>query len=96
MLAALTARGQRAVVVDWLGDSGKWRNISRHPPARIIAPEALETFLAEEPKLEMVYHLGAVSETTATDGDLVWRTNVTLSQLLWDWCAARECTHRRL
>jgi ADP-L-glycero-D-manno-heptose 6-epimerase len=88
--AELTARGHETVVVDWLGDADKWRNIAHHPPARIIAPEALEAFLAEEPKLKMVYHLGAISETTATDGDLVWRTNVTLSQLLWSWCTARD------
>jgi len=87
--AELAARGHETVVIDWLGDAGKWRNIARHPPARVIAPEALEAFLAEEPAIEMVYHLGAISETTALDGDLVWRTNVVLSQLLWDWCAAR-------
>ena len=33
-------------------------------------------------------HLGAISETTATDADLAWRTNVALSATLWDWCAA--------
>ena len=36
----------------------------------------------------MIYHLGAISETTATDGDLVWHTNVELSWRLWQWCAA--------
>ncbi len=35
----------------------------------------------------MVFHLGAISETTATDGDLVWATNVELPLLLWHWCA---------
>jgi len=88
--AELAARGHETVVVDWLGDAGKWRNVARHPPARIVAPEALDAFLAEEPKIDMVYHLGAISETTALDGDLVWRTNVILSQRLWDWCAARN------
>jgi ADP-L-glycero-D-manno-heptose 6-epimerase len=88
--AELVARGNETVVVDWLGDAGKWRNVAGHPPARIIAPEMLEAFLAEEPAIEMVYHLGAISETTALDGDLVWRTNVVLSQRLWDWCAARN------
>ncbi|MDA8251308.1 MAG: ADP-glyceromanno-heptose 6-epimerase, partial [Rhodospirillales bacterium] len=33
--------------------------------------------------------LGAISETTATDGDLTWATNVELSLRLWHWCAAR-------
>ncbi len=33
-------------------------------------------------------HLGAVSETTARDGDLVWNSNVELPRRLWEWCAA--------
>ena len=33
-------------------------------------------------------HLGAISETTATDGDLVIETNFRLSMRLLDWCAA--------
>lgn len=86
--AALTARNERVVVVDWLGDGGKWRNMLAHPPYRLVAPEALEAFLAEGPEIELVFHLGAVSETTAVDGDLVWRTNVDLSWRLWQWCAA--------
>ena len=35
----------------------------------------------------MVYHLGAISDTTATDGDAVWDTNVELSRHIWHWCA---------
>ena len=88
--AELTARGYETTIVDWLGNAGKWRNIARHPPARILSPEALDGFLADNPKVEMVYHLGAISETTALDGDLVWGTNVELSRRLWEWCAARK------
>lgn len=89
LLAALTARGQRAIVADWLDSGDKWRNIARHPPERIIAPEVLEEFLAspDARSLEAVVHLGAISETTARDGDLVWRSNVELPRRLWDWCA---------
>ncbi len=76
----LAARGLETIIVDWLGSDGKWRNIARHPPTRIIAPEELDDFLSTNPNIEMVYHLGAISETTATDGDLVWRTNVELSR----------------
>ena len=41
-------------------------------------------------KITAIVHLGAISETTATDGDLVWHNNVTLSQKLWTWCAQRR------
>jgi ADP-L-glycero-D-manno-heptose 6-epimerase len=87
--AALALRGHETVVVDWLGDSGKWRNLGKHPPNRIIQPDELDELLASHPPIEMVFHLGAVSATTATDGDLVWASNVELSLRLWNWCASR-------
>ena len=86
--AALVARGHETVVVDWLGDQGKWRNLAAHPPSQVIAPERLDAFLDAAPPLEAVIHLGAISSTTATDADLVWQTNVATSTRLWDWCAA--------
>jgi len=88
--AALARRGVESVVVDRLGHDGKWRNLARHPPAEIIRPDALDAFLATRPPVEMAFHLGAVSETTATDGDLAWDTNVALSWRLWQWCAANR------
>jgi ADP-L-glycero-D-manno-heptose 6-epimerase len=87
--AALAARGQETVVVDWLGSGGKWRNLAAHPPDRVILPEGLDAFLAADPPIEAVVHLGAISETTAVDADLTWHTNVELSLHLWDWCTAR-------
>lgn len=87
--AALVGRDTETVVVDWLGDQGKWRNLARHPPARLIPPEALDDFLDTHPPVEALVHLGAISDTTATDGDLAWATNVELPLRLWRWCAAR-------
>ena len=86
--AALRARGGRAVVVDRLGQDDRWRNLRSHPPERLLTPDELDGFLLTVPTLDAVVHLGAISETTARDGDLVWRTNVALSQELWTWCAA--------
>jgi ADP-L-glycero-D-manno-heptose 6-epimerase len=86
--AQLHARGEETIVVDWLGNEEKWRNLQLHAPSRVIAPEALDEFLSASP-VKAVFHMGAISETTATDGDLVWRSNVTLSQKLWSWCAER-------
>lgn len=87
MQQALHARGIETVVVDWLGNAGKWRNLRHHAPARIVAPEALDAWLATRPDISAVIHMGAISETMATDGDLVWRTNVDLSCRLLEWCA---------
>ncbi len=87
--AALVQRGHETVVVDWFGSDGKWRNLAKHPPARVVAPGGLRDFLDGNPPLEMVFHLGAISSTTATDADETWATNVELSRALWDWCADR-------
>jgi ADP-L-glycero-D-manno-heptose 6-epimerase len=84
---ALLARGLETVIVDRLGHEGKWRNLASNPPARLLPPEELDDFLATRPPIEMVFHLGAISETTAVDGDLTWATNVELSLMLWRWCA---------
>jgi len=81
----LTARGHDTVVVDWLGSEGKWRNVAKHPPRQIVRPGNLASFLDQSPPITTIFHLGAISETTAVDGDLVWETNVALPQRLWDW-----------
>ena len=88
--AALVARGCETVVVDRLRSNGKWRNLARHPPAQLLPPEQLDAFLATHPPLEMLFHIGAISDTTATDGDAAWAVNVALSQKLWHWCTARQ------
>ena len=85
----LARLGHETVVADSLGREGKWRNLAKHPPSRIVPPDQLDGFLASHPPLEMVFHLGAVSETTAVDGDATWATNVELSRRLWTWCTAR-------
>jgi ADP-L-glycero-D-manno-heptose 6-epimerase len=86
----LDAAGQEVLISDWLGTGDKWRNLRHHPPSAIIPPEALDDYLAHDMKITAIMHLGAISETTASDGDLVWHRNVTLSQKLWTWCASRR------
>lgn len=97
VVAALMEAGEEVIVVDRLRGESKWRNLAKHPPSRLIAPEDFTPALhgrpagAEAEELttaRAVIHLGAISETTARDGDLVWRTNVSLPQLLWAWCSA--------
>ena len=85
--AALVRRGHETVIVDWLGSDGKWRNLAKHPPSRLMPPAEIDAFLESRPPLEMVYHLGAISSTTATDGDAAWATNVELPRHIWHWCA---------
>jgi len=84
--AALVRRGHETVIADRLGSSGKWRNLAKHPPSRLIQPHEIEAFLDARPPIEMIYHLGAISTTTTADGDAAWAANVELSRQLWHWC----------
>lgn len=88
--AALFERDIEVVIADRLRQGGKWRNLRAHPPTRVVEPDQLADFLEGQPPIDAVIHLGAISETTAIDGDLVWHSNVTLSQTLWRWCATRS------
>jgi ADP-L-glycero-D-manno-heptose 6-epimerase len=92
LVAALAARGAEVMIVDRLraGTPGreKWRNLAKHTIAGILPPEEIEEFWAENAgSIEGVLHLGAISATTATDGDMVAATNITLPLWLWAACA---------
>ncbi len=87
LVAALCARGAEVMVVDRLGDEEKWRNLAHHPIAGILPPDEIEDYLAARPPVEAVLHMGAISDTTARDGDLVAAVNFTLPLWLWSWCA---------
>ena len=88
VVAALNDAGRADVAVcDVLGHDGKWRNLAKRQLADIVPPAQLADWLAGR-KLDAVIHLGAISETTATDGDLVIETNFRFSMRLLDWCTA--------
>lgn len=88
VVAALNDAGQSDVVVcDLLGSDGKWRNLAKHQLVDIVPPAELPDWLKGR-KLDAVIHLGAISATTATDGDLVIETNFRFSMRLLDWCTA--------
>mgnify|MGYP005842473153 CR=1 FL=1 len=90
IVAELSGGGRSGLVVcDWLGTGDKWRNIAGAEIEDVIAPEDLAAFLdARKGTIEAVIHMGAVSSTTETDADLIVRSNIRLSNDLWDWCAA--------
>ncbi len=88
VVAALNEAGRTDVVVcDLLGSDGKWRNLAKRQLVDIVPPAELPDWLRGR-KLDAVIHLGAISATTATDGDLVIETNFRFSMRLLDWCTA--------
>jgi ADP-L-glycero-D-manno-heptose 6-epimerase len=86
VVADLNEAGRSDVAVnDVLGGDGKWRNLQKRQLADFVPPAALADWLSGR-KLDAVIHLGAISATTATDGDQVIENNFRLSLRLLDWC----------
>lgn len=90
VVASLNEAGRADLAVsDYLGRDGKWRNLGARELADFVPPADLMKWL-EGRKLDGVVHLGAISATTATDGDLVVENNFRLSLRLLDWCTATQ------
>ena len=88
LVAGLNEAGRIDIVVnDALGNADKWRNLGKRQLADVVPPGELIGWL-DRRKLEAVIHLGAISDTTATDADAVLATNFRLSLRLLDWCTA--------
>ncbi len=87
VVASLEEAGAGDIVVnDLLGhDDAKWRNLAKHKIADLVPPSELTAWL-DGRKLDAVIHMGAISDTTATDGDLVMENNFRTSLRLLDWC----------
>ena len=95
IVARLTEGGGYDVVVcDRLraADSGKWRNIAKHPIADFVEPDSLFGWLQDRWRdVEAIVHMGAVSSTTEPDADRIVQANFVLSRDIWRWC----CEHQR-
>jgi len=88
VVASLNEAGASGVVVsDKLENDNKWRNLAKHQIVDMIPPAELAHWL-DGRKLDAVIHMGAISDTTATDGDLVMENNFRTSLRLLDWCTA--------
>ena len=88
IVAALAERGVSVAVCDFLGEAGKWRNLAKAELGDLLHPDQLQAWLARNADaVDTVIHMGAISSTDASDGDLVIRTNFGLSWHLWQWCA---------
>jgi ADP-L-glycero-D-manno-heptose 6-epimerase len=88
VVASLNEAGRSDIAVnDALGSDGKWRNLANRRIADFVPPAELMPWL-DGRKLDAVIHLGAISSTTATDGDALMENNFRLSLRLLDWCTA--------
>jgi ADP-L-glycero-D-manno-heptose 6-epimerase len=88
VVASLNEAGRADIAVnDSLGADGKWHNLAKRQLADVVPPADLWRWL-DGRKLDAVVHMGAISDTTERDGELVINTNFRLSLRLLDWCTA--------
>lgn len=82
------ARRYDVVVCDCLEDGEKWRNLQKAAFADFVPPAELFQWLRCHGDVEAVIHMGAISATTATDGDAVIENNFGFSLRLLDHCTS--------
>lgn len=91
LVHALNRMGRGDIVVcDTFGSDGKWKNLATARFQQFVLPGDLMTWLTTRNDVDTVIHMGAISATTANDGDLVMTTNFTFSVALLDHCAERD------
>ena len=88
LLAALEARREAPLVVcDRMRSNDKWRNIAKREISDIVHPDRLFAFLEKNAaRIQAIFHMGAISSTTETDGDLIVDNNFNLTVALFAWC----------
>lgn len=88
ILAGLEKNGYKdLVVVDYMGNDERWKNIAKRELSAIVLPDQMDEFLEKhKSEITAVIHMGAISTTTETDVDLIVRTNQQLTWKLWEFC----------
>jgi ADP-L-glycero-D-manno-heptose 6-epimerase len=74
------------LLVDDLGTQGKWKNIAKRRFVDLVDYRQLDQLLPTLGKADAVFHMGANSSTTSTDGDEILRVNLHASMAWWKWC----------
>lgn len=87
IVASLNALGRSDIVVsDVLGQGDKWRNLAKAAWVDFVPPDELIGWLGRGRTIDAIIHMGAISDTTAVDGDAVVEENFRCSLRLLDWC----------
>lgn len=78
------------VIVDRITHADQWQNLVKRRYANYLDKDELFEYLASQPEVEAVIHMGAISATTERDYNKLVQDNIRYSQKLWIWCAANE------
>ena len=88
LVAALEEHtSEKIIVCDYIDSSDKWQNINKRNIKDVISPEALPKWLSNNiSRVEIIFHLGAISSTTERNTEQIVSNNYCLSQNLWKIC----------
>src|SRR5690348_8973722 len=90
---ALNERGRDDIlIVDTLGRESKWKNLRGRRFMDIVAPDGLADRLywledGEQPRdeIDAILHMGAITDTSATDADELYLRNTSFTRDLAYW-----------
>ena len=81
------------IIADRLGSGPKWQNLNKRFFQTILHKDELLPWLergAEGTQVSAIFHLGASSSTTETNGDYLVSNNINYSVKLWKYCASHR------
>lgn len=79
----LNDRGEDVVIADRLGSQGKFKNLRRRKITRIVSPERLLLDIENGGlRPTAIVHLGAITDTSESDADLVLEQNTQYTETL--------------
>lgn len=82
---------ERLLLVDYLGHSEKWKNLVGKKFIDFIAPQALFGWIqGKETEIQAIFHLGACSNTTETDGDFLLENNYRYSKTVAEFAIKNQ------
>lgn len=79
------------IIVDHLGDSEKWKNLTNLKYLDFIDKNSFFVELQLLKDVELIIHMGACSSTTEKDADYLINNNFKFSKRLYDWCYNNNC-----
>jgi len=92
LVAALNARGRDDIlIVDEFGDGPKWKNLRGKRFRDVVAPETFEQSLKSgkyDGRLDGILHIGAITDTSFPDMDVLNDRNVRCTRTLAEWAMA--------
>ena len=88
LVAALEEETNEDIIVcDYIDSSDKWQNIKKRKRKEVISPDNLLQWLSDHiSKVEIIFHLGAISSTTERNTEQIVSNNYCFSQNLWKIC----------